>query len=230
MTEQDKIDKAIKMVKQFAPNYKVLLKKDSKVQRVIGWILSKIGNPDYMTSYVTTLGSTSYLPSGYDSGTDSGLWKTILHEGQHAKDAQNVSSVVFGIAYLLPQLIGILGIVYSLVVGVALLFGAPLALLWGCTSLLFLAPLPAYGRAMAEVRGYTVSLAVNFWSGQLEDETLYVNWLVDVFSGPGYYYMWPFKSWVRAYFNQKLLELKNGTFVLDSYLAACKVLSKDLSS
>jgi hypothetical protein len=230
MTEQDKVDLVVSMGRKFCPNYKILLKKDSKVQRAIGWILGKIGNPDYMTSYVTTIGQTSYLPSAYDSGADSGLWKTIAHEVQHAKDAQSVSSVVFGAAYLLPQLIGILGIIYTVVVGVALLFGAPLALLWGLLSLLFLAPLPAYGRAMAEIRGYTVSLAVNFWSRQLEDETLYINWLVDVFSGPGYYYMWPFKSWVRAYFNQKLLELKNGTFVLDSYLAACKVLSKDLSS
>ena len=230
MIEQDKVDKVVSIGKHFCPSYNIKLKKDSKIQKVIGWILSKIGNPDYMTSFVTTLGQTTYLPSTCDDGPGDGMWQVVLHEIQHAKDAQKVGNWVFGAAYLLPQLVGILGIVYTIVVGLALLFGAPLALLWGCTSLLLLAPLPAFGRACAEIRGYTVSLAVGFWSGTLGDEEVYLNELVDIFSGPSYYYMWPFKSWVKSYFAQKLQELKTGTFVLDSYLAACKALSKELSS
>ena len=228
MTEQDRLGKAVKTVQQYCPSYSVNLKKDSKVQKAIGWILGKIGNPDYMTSFVTTLGQTTYLPSTCDDGPGDGMWQVILHEGQHAKDAQKIGNWVFGAAYLLPQLLGVLGIAYTLVVGIALLFGAPLALLWGCTSLLLLAPLPAFGRAYAEIRGYTVSLAVGFWSGTLGDEAAYLNGLVDIFSGPSYYYMWIFKKWTRSYFEQKLQELKTNTFVLDSYLAACKALSKEL--
>jgi hypothetical protein len=230
MTETEKIDKSIALVKKFAPGFQVKYKTGSKLHQVIGWILKKLGNPYYNTSYITTLGQTMYLPSSCDQGAIPNLWQSALHEGMHAKDCQAIGTIPFSAAYLMPQLLGILGVFYTLTVALGLLFGWPLVLLWGCTSLIFLAPLPAFGRASAEIRGYTVSMAVDFWSGTLEDEQAYIDWLVDTFSGPAYYWMWPAKAWVRSYFDQKLQELKTGTFVLDPYLMSCKVLSKELST
>jgi hypothetical protein len=230
MTDQEKFDKSVALVKKFSPDFNVKYKTGSKLHKAIGWILGKLGNPLYNTSYVTTLGQTTYLPSSCDQGVIPNLWQVILHEGMHAKDAKAISTPLFSVAYLMPQFLGILGVFYTLVVGLGCLFGWPLALLWGCTSLALLAPIPAFGRAYAEIRGYTVSLAVSYWAGTLGDEQAYLDWLVDVFSSGAYYFMWPFKKWVRSYFEQKLQELKTGQFQLDAYLAACKVLAKDLAS
>jgi hypothetical protein len=229
MTETEKLNKSVALVKKFAPGFQVKYKTGSKLHQIIGWILKKLGNPYYNTSYITTLGQTMYLPSSCDKEPLPGLWQSALHEGMHAKDCQAIGTIPFSAAYLMPQLLGILGAVYTLVVLLGLLYGWPLGLLWGCTSLIFLAPLPAFGRAYAEIRGYTVSLAVAFWSGTLEDEQAYINWLVDTFSGPAYFYMWPFKAWVRSYFDQKLQELKTGQFPLDPYLMSCKVLCSELA-
>ena len=228
MDEREKLNKSIELVKKFCPDYTVTLKKDSKFHKIIGWILSKVGNPYYNTVYCTTIGQNTALPIACNDSTSKYLWQTILHEGQHAIDSKNVNNFVFGAAYLFPQLIGILGVLYTLAIAIALPLGAPLWLLWGLLSLIFLAPLPAFFRAYAEIRGYTVTLAVDFWSGTLGDEELYLNWLVNVFSGGGYYYMWPFRTWVREYFASKIRELKSNVFYLTPYLAACKVLSKEL--
>lgn len=233
MTEQEKIDQVLVMGRKFVSNYQIKLKKDSTVQKIIGWILGKLGNTGYMDSFTTTIGQTSYLPTPDNEAPEDGTWQTIMHETQHAKDAQSISNCAFFAAYLFPQLLGILGAFYTIVVGVALLFGAPFTLLWGCTFLLFLAPLPAFGRAYIEVRGYTVTLAAAYWSGALCDERTcndWIDWITEQFTGPNYYYMWPFKGWVKGYFEQKLQELKSGTFVLDEYLAACKILTKKLAS
>jgi hypothetical protein len=227
--EQTKLDKSIELVKKFCPDFTVSFKKDSNFHKLIGWFLSKIGNPRYNTAYITTIGQNMALPIAYKESCFKGLWQTVLHEGQHAQDAQKVNNYIFGIAYLFPQLIGILGVLYTIAIAIALPLGAPLFLLWGCLSLIFLAPLPAFFRANTEIRGYTVTLAVDFWSGTLGDEEQYLNWLVNVFSGPNYYYMWPFKCWVRSYFASKIKELKSNVFYLTPYLAACKVLSKELA-
>ena len=228
MTNQDKVQKSIDLVKKFCPNYKVTYKKDSWVHRVIGWILSKVGNPYYMTDFITTLGQNTALPSKSDIFPD--LWVDILHEGQHGKDASKIGNLIFAVSYLLPQLIGILGVLYTLTIAIVLLCGGPLALLWGLIALIFIAPLPAFGRAYAEVRGYTVSLAAAFWGNTIGNEEKYIDFIVSMFTGFSYYYMWPFESWVRAYFELKLLELQTGQFALDPYLAACKVLSREIAS
>jgi hypothetical protein len=223
MTEQNRLDKAIALVKQFCPTFTISHKQDSKLHKFIGWVLDKIGNKKYMTNYITTIGQNCVLPIG----NIISLWSFMLHEGRHAKDGQDVGNLLFYVAYLIPQLIGILGVIYSLAVGIGVFFGWPLYLLWGCLSLLFLLPFPSPGRAYIELRGYTVSLAVDFWYGGIDDEQLYIEWLARTFCTSGYYYMWPFNSWLKKYFGKKLQELKNNTFQMDAYLAACKVLCKE---
>jgi hypothetical protein len=221
MTSQEKNNEAIKLVQRFVPNYSVSLKKDSKLQRLIGWILAKVGNKKYMDSFCTTIGQSTTIPDKEWPG----LWAVLLHEGRHAQDSLKMSNGLFGLAYLMPQLIGILGVVYTLVILTGLIYGWPLWLLWGCVSLLFLAPLPAPFRAYAELRGYTVSLAVDYWSNEIFDEERYLDWLAGVFSGPDYYFMWTFKGMVRRHFQKVLQQLKDDTFKMDEYLMECEALS-----
>ena len=231
MTETDKLGKAIEVVQKFSPSFKVILKKNSKLHRTIGWILSKIGNPDYMSTFVTTLGQTTALPNNCISGVPAGMWEIILHEGQHSQDAESVNNYVFGSLYLMPQLLGILGLFYGVVVGIAMLCGAPLALLWGLLALVFLAPLPALGRTYLEVRGYTISLAVGYWANDLGNTDEYIEWIVSIFTGPDYYYMfWPFKSIVRRHFRSVLTQLQTNNFIFNPYTLACKNLANQITS
>jgi hypothetical protein len=223
MTNQDKTNKAVNLVKKFCPGFNTINKSNSKLHKIIGYFLGKIGNKDYMESYITTIGSTVAVPTIYED-TDK-LWLTILHEGQHAKDSNSLGSLLFSVCYLFPQILALLGLLVF--IGVLLATGS-LQSLWILTSLLFLLPIPSFGRAYIELRGYTVTLAGYFWANSITDEELFIDSIIKQFTGPAYYFMWPFKCFLKSYFQLKLTELKTNTFVLDSYLAACKVLCKEV--
>jgi len=63
---------------------------------------------------------------------------------------------------------------------------------WLLGSTLFLAPLPAFGRAWAEMRGYGASITLEleiFGRASIASK-------VGQFTGPAYYWMWPFAGWV----------------------------------
>lgn len=215
----NKFDNAVSLATKFCPGFRVKSKQGSWTQRVIGWVLGKVGNPEYMTQFITTIGQTVYWPDNLDK--EKG-WEVILHEGQHAIDSRRLGNRLFGTLYLFPQLIGFLGILYTLAIVPVLLAGGPLALLWGLGALIFLAPLPAPFRAISEVRAYTVSLAVGFWSGSLKDPELFIRQVVEILAGPYYYWAWPFRGWLYRYFQARLQELKYGNLKLTPYLTACR--------
>lgn len=63
---------------------------------------------------------------------------------------------------------------------------------WLLASMVFLLPLPAIGRTWAELRGYGASITFEleiFGRAQLSHK-------VGQFTGPAYYWMWPFAAWV----------------------------------
>jgi hypothetical protein len=223
MQAQEKTVKAINLVKRVCPGFKVIEKQDSWLHKTIGWSLKVLGNKEYMESYVTTIGTTAAIPADYVNNED--LWITILHEGQHAKDCSGLGFWMFSFCYLFPQILALLGLVSFVIV---LLATGWVGSLWILLSLLFVLPVPAFGRACIELRGYTVTTACLFWSGSITNEKQLIESLTKIFAGSGYYYMWPFKGFIKSYFENKLTELRTNTFVLDSYLAACKVLCKEL--
>jgi hypothetical protein len=224
MNAQEKFDAAVALAKQFVPDYNTTFKSQSRLHRAVGWLLSKLGNPGYMINFWTTIGSWTARPTICEAGATDTEWQVVLHEAQHAKDSKAIGLPLFCFLYLFPQIIGILGVLFGLVLAVAVPLGASPWLLLGLLSLLTLLPLPALGRAYLEMRGYTVSLAVSFWSGDLGDEGEFLDWMDDMFSGPSYYFMLPFKRVSRWYFSGKLKELKTNTITLDAYLRACKTL------
>lgn len=55
----------------------------------------------------------------------------------------------------------------------------------------FLAPMPAYFRAMWEWRGSSCNLALSIWrTGKVTE--MHREFIVGLFKGPDYYFMWPF--------------------------------------
>jgi hypothetical protein len=225
VTPQEKFDSVLSSVSAYAPSFKTILKSDSKFHRAVGWLFSLLGNKAYMSDFWTTIGQTVARPTICGKEPLPEEWKILCHEGRHAADAAEYGTLPFFLFYLFPQVLGILGILYGLALVPMLLLGAPLACLWGLLALACLAPLPALGRAILEFRGYTVTMAVDFWNSKISDEVAYIDWIAENFVGGSYYYMFPFKGYVNKYFVNKLGQLKDGSLRLDGYLAMCRTKS-----
>jgi|WetSurMetagenome_2_1015567.scaffolds.fasta_scaffold54987_3 hypothetical protein len=225
----EKSQKTIDMIKVFCPTLEVNWKKNSKFHKLIGWFLSKLGNKEYMESYLTTIGQTISIPSYYEEGSFNNLWLCLMHEGKHAIDAQKLGNVLYGFLYLFPQSLGILGIFASLVTVGLVLCGYPIALLWILLSLLFLLPIPSIGRAIFELRAYKLTQAVFYWSeNTLSNSDLMNRYYSNQFCTSAYYFMWPFRKMVDKWFINNYNDLKENKAKLDPYEKACKTLCQNL--
>ena len=199
----ERFKKFAEVLSKHLPGFQIKFKDESALMKLIGFIL--FFNKVFMTGFVTTIGYTVYWPSrtGLEQSGLSSLI-TLAHEYRHAKDANKITRVLFGMLYLLPLLLAIPGILATLILIPLLLFSVvswswlmlPLML----TSLLA-APLPAYFRMKYEVNGSTMSL---FMINELlkerglskVDRTKSLSASAEKynenFTGPNYYYMWPF--------------------------------------
>lgn len=136
-------------------------------------------NARYLTSYITTnYPYVDWPDAAYAS--QEGNWKVLAHEYVHLYDRQRLG-VWFSAAYLFPQMLAPLALL-SFLGFVNLWF--LLNLVWLCA----LVPWPAPGREWAELRGYTMSMAVNYWRyGSIAPGTL--EWIEPQFTGWSYYKM-----------------------------------------
>jgi hypothetical protein len=72
----------------------------------------------------------------------------------------------------------------------------------------------AYGRAWAEFRGYAMSLAMNYWRhGSIQDASL--DWIVKHFVSGDYYWMLPWKGYVRRKMVAYCDRIKSGDILAD---------------
>jgi len=142
---------------------------------MIGSLLSLVGNDKFMSSFWTTVGYTVYIP---DQRPDDLDYQVIWHEGRHAMQSKRLTRIGMGFLYLLPlSLIPlvVLGAIFS----VWALVAFPVLLL----------PLPAYFRMKLEMQAYRTTLVAMAVAG---DRVGDVTWIEDQFTGPNYYFMWPF--------------------------------------
>ncbi len=67
----------------------------------------------------------------------------------------------------------------------------------------------AFFRAWIEFRGYTITMAVNYWKhGRIKPET--VDWITEHFTGDKYYFMLPWKRYVRWRLKRNIERIENG--------------------
>ena len=92
--------RAIELIQGYVPEFKVLNKADSKLQRFIGKAM--FFNKGYMTNFYTTIGYTTYRPIG--AAGEPWEWEILLHEGKHAIQAKKLTRPLMGALYLLPFL------------------------------------------------------------------------------------------------------------------------------
>lgn len=145
----------------------------------------------------TTLFSTIWLARRdmYNEHPDD-TYRTLQHEWVHVRDSDTlmglspswlkyVNRILWYSLYLMPQLLSpvfLVVAIMSLIHGITWLAGTAVVL-----TLVTAAPIPAPFRAWAELRAYRRDREF----GRDIDE------LVRKFTSPTYYYMWPFKKYVR---------------------------------
>lgn len=225
MTEQDKVDKALELIRKYVPETKVSFKSDSKLHKAIDKLLKLLGNSRYLSECWTTLHTWMARPVITQETTYLGEWQIMLHEGRHALDSKKLGAVPFGIVYLCPQFLSILGF---LVMPLVLLGIVSTAWWWVALFLVCLAPVPAVGRAIIELRAYKVSLLTAYWANDLPYPKEYIEAIAETLAGPVYYWMWPFKTVTKEYLSKQLDQAIKGASLNDPYLEDCKALSLTL--
>lgn len=174
MTPFDKL--ALFGVQNF--NLKIAFKDESIFMKILGKLL--FFNTSFMTTYITTIGSTVYFPSSkwLNENKDAAA-ATLAHELVHIYDSKISFKPWFSVGYLAPQLFAIFA-----------LFAIPFSI-WNLLFLLWLLPIPSDSRTFLELRGYAMSDAV-----QLKTTGAFLEWnfIMKQFTSSAYYWMWPFKS------------------------------------
>jgi hypothetical protein len=165
---------------------RIVEKSESRFMKLLSYFL--FFNKAFMTGYITTVGKTVYWPDMENKFGDDppGDAATLVHECQHAVDGRSLP-VLYDLAYINPQISSLLAILSLLSIWlspywfIAVLF------------LLLLTPLPSYGRMIIETRANGAGMAFGIWyRGNVSDRWRDSRLLM--YTGPGYYFMWPFRN------------------------------------
>ena len=184
MNLEEKLDRLNVYIEAQIPNYKLYSKKDSTLMRVLSVAL--FFNKDFMTGYVTTLYPRVYVPElPWDKHPASQI-SVLAHEYVHLKDRKRLGWF-FNFLYLSPQILALLA------------FGS-FWNSWWLLALLFLLPLPSPGRAWLEYRAYKITIALHWY---MTGEVISEFWVRNHFTGPNYYWMFPFGSFLKGAFDRE---------------------------
>lgn len=173
------------------PDLKIKFKDESLLMKILSKIL--FFNPDFMTKYVTTIGSNIYFPNQQmlENIEHEGAIITLCHEYRHMIDQREMGSLKYTLMYLFPQILFPLFLILSICLSWCLLIPALISLM----------PLPAPGRKLIELNGYITNLVafnclLNEVNVNVEDKREFLKLAAldkaKNFTGFGYYLMWPF--------------------------------------
>jgi len=177
---------------------RIVEKKTSRFMQVLAKIL--FFNKNFLNGYITTIGTTVYWPRADD--LNSGDFSTLFHEAQHAYDYKKFPPW-FVLSYLSPQILSLLSLLSFMA-----LTGEYLWLAF-ILSIAFIAPLPSIFRTHWEMRGMSCGMAYKQWTvGKIHEST--VQFGIDRFCGPDYYYMWPFKGSMKRKIARAEQMIKDG--------------------
>jgi hypothetical protein len=192
-------DALAEKIKRRVPGFKIRYKNESKWQ----WFLSKLlfFNKDYLTKFVTTSKEDVWYPSReYITKNRWKAFKILAHEYVHLLDWQ-MHPILFQLMYVFPQVLSLLSLLSIL----AAFFSN-----WWLTALsalLFLLPIRSFTRAQIELRGYTMSLAVNFWRyASVQQKT--IDRIAEHFTGWRYYRMYPKEKVVEEWLEEAMVKIR----------------------
>jgi hypothetical protein len=186
----------------FARNkkFRVKFKDKSFFMKFLGVLL--FFNKRFMTGYITTIGNTVYFPSEerYRKYPDNSF-SILAHEYVHLCDG----GFWFSLSFLMPQIFTVFALAA---------FGAfyNLWFLLALAALVFALPIPAYWRMKWELRGYAMAMALDIWENGIVSESKKES-LSARFTGPDYYFMWPFRKSIMARLNELEKAIHNGNIL-----------------
>ena len=85
------------------PSFRVRKKSESTLMRLIAWVLLVLTfgkNKDFMTRFITTIGTTVYVPDDRDARSPVGQCLILRHERVHMRQAAKYGSLLFSFLYL----------------------------------------------------------------------------------------------------------------------------------
>jgi hypothetical protein len=200
------------------PGFTVGYKNESFISKLIA-ALVWIFNQKYMSGYTTTRYPSVFFPNRNFVEKDwKRAWKILAHEYVHLSD-RLTQGLWFNVRYLSPQILAVFA-----VVAVATTWLGPFGLL-GLTPLLAALPWPSPGRKNIELRGYMMTMAINYWRyGSVKGST--VEWIAQQFTSSGYYYMWPFKQSILDSLWQAVDDIESGKVLNDPVFAEVHAIIK----
>ncbi len=176
----------IKLCRQEVPGFELRFKNESAWMKFLNFF-AQLFNPAFMTRYTTTTGSTVYFPTeAAFLETQAASAEILAHELVHMVERKKEGLVLNFLRYAFPQILAVLALV-----SIAAIWS-----LWFLLALVFLlvlVPLPAPGRRDIELNGYTMTMAVDYWTtGAISDSTF--EFIARQFTGSAYYFMWPWHA------------------------------------
>jgi len=180
------------VTKKISPNFNIKSKSEKSGLYAIVSPFIKLFNKEVDTRYITVLFGTMWVPDDFFDSTDNSMLQILAHETRHEYDRKIYGSVLFSLIYLFPQVLVLLS-----VLSVLSIWLGPAWLLW-LLALLFLAPLPAPGRAYLERNGYRINYLIERWGNGSNEEDMKAisEWYANHFTGSSYYFMFPFRNYI----------------------------------
>lgn len=201
MDDQALLQNLVNKIKAEVPGFELRYKDESLFMKVLG-VLVWVFNRRFMRDYTTTVSPKVYFPSRAQAEANPRwVWKILTHEYVHLHDWKR-SKVWFTFSYLLPQILalgalGALGAFWNLWFLLCLGF------------LVFAAPWGSRWRTHWELRGYTMSMAVNYWRYGSISDTQKEN-IARNFYGMDYYRMCPNKEKIRGLLQEQADAIASG--------------------
>lgn len=96
MSTPDVVAVKADITKEF-PSFKIAKKSDNRFMKLLAKLLGK----QFMTSYVTTIGHTVYVPDTWDAWSAVAQCAVLRHERVHMRQARRLTMPVFTALYLL---------------------------------------------------------------------------------------------------------------------------------
>lgn len=187
----NKFNESVEIAKNKFPKLNIKYKDKSTLMRVLSTIL--FFNKNFKEKFVTTIGNTIYYPSeDFVNKNETSSIILLCHELMHLR--QNEITDLYTFEYLSPQIFSI----FSLFA-----FFSP----WFLIFLVFLLPIPSLFRAYLEFEAYSITLYCRHKLGY----NFNVENIIENFTGPNYYYMFPFKK-VNNWFNPVMKSIENNNF------------------
>ena len=104
MLSNDGYNKLIDDIKKEFPDFKIIKKTDSRFMKLINFFLrvASFGKmKTFMDSFITTIGTTVYVPDSWDARSVSSKAITMRQERVHMRQAREFGRITFSLLYLL---------------------------------------------------------------------------------------------------------------------------------